>query len=80
MVLRSAKMGILGEPLQKLVVDVDDATLGTIEHTALYYMTNSMMPANSTQTRKIGIFIATSLAYNMIVARAQSSESSGTGR
>jgi len=80
MVLIASKMGILGKNLQKIVVDVDNATLSTIEHTGLCAACSCMLPANSTLIRKIGIFFATSLAYNTIVARSMSSESSGNGR
>ena len=80
MVLKAAKMGVLGQNLQKPLTEIDDNTLGAIEHTALYYMVHTMMPANSTNTRKIGIFLATSLAYNAVISRSMSSESSGMGR
>jgi len=78
--LIAAKKGMLGQNLQKPLVEVDNATLSTLEHTALFYMVHTMMPANSTTTRKIGIFLATSIAYNAINERAMSSESSGLGR
>ena len=80
MVLIASKMGILGPQLQKIVVDVDNATLSTLEHTALYGGINSMMPATSSTYRKLGMFLAASIAYNLVVSKAQSSESSGTGR
>ena len=78
--LIASKMGILGDNLQKIVVDVDNATLSTIEHTGLMAAVHTMMPQNSTLMRKIGIFLATSIAYNLVVQRSMSSESSGTGR
>ena len=77
---RLAKIGALGQPLQKAVQDIDNATLGTIEHTGLYFLTESMMPANSSFMRKIGIFLGVSIAYNLLLGRVQSSESSGGGR
>jgi len=74
---RLAKIGALGQPLQKATQDIDNATLGTIEHTALYFLTEHLMPNNSTQMRKLGIFLGISIAYNMLLSRVQSSESSG---
>ena len=78
--LIAAKKGMLGENLQKPLVAVDNATLSTLEHTGLYFMVQTMMPANSTTLRRLGIFLATSIAYNAINERAMSSESSGMGR
>jgi len=78
--LIASKMGILGDNLQKIVVDVDNATLSTIEHKGLMAAVHTMIPQNSTLMRKIGIFLATSIAYNLVVQRSMSSESSGTGR
>lgn len=77
---RLAKIGALGDGLRKATQDIDDATLGTIEHTALYYSIETLMPANSTQLRKMGIFLSVSIAYNLILSRVQSAESSGMGR
>ena len=77
---RLAKIGALGQPLQKAVQDIDNATLSTIEHTGLYFLTETMMPANSSQMRKLGIFLGISVAYNMILSKVQSSEGSGLGR
>ena len=78
--LISSKKGMLGPQLQKLVVDVDNATLSTLEHTGLMAAVHTLMPANSTLMRKIGVFLVTSIAYNLVNERAMSSESSGTGR
>jgi len=75
-----SKMGILGPDLQKVVSDVDNATLSTLEHTGLFLGVSTMMPQNSTLMRKIGVFLVTSIAYNLVNQRAMSSESSGTGR
>ncbi len=80
MVLRASKRGVLGEGLQKITADVDDKVLSSLEHTALYHAVNVMMPSNSTHTRKVGIFLALSIAYNLLIDRAQSSESSGLNR
>lgn len=77
---RLAKIGALGPNLQKAVQEIDNATLSTIEHTGLYFLTESMMPANSSSMRKLGIFLGVSIAYNLLLSRVQSSESSGTGR
>ena len=80
MVLKASKMGILGQNLQKIVVDVDDNTLGAIEHTGLLLAVSTMLPANSTLIRRTGLFLATSIAYNLVISRAQSSESGGMNR
>ena len=80
MVLIASKMGVLGNILQKIVVDIDNATLSTIEHTGLLAGVSTMLPANTSLMRKIGLFLATSIAYNLIVQRAMSSESSGKNR
>ena len=80
MVLRMSKKGILGEPMQKAVNTIDDSVLGTVEHATLFYATNSLMPANSTLLRRTGIFLAISIAYNLILDKSLSSESSGMGR
>ena len=77
---RLAKIGALGGGLQKAVQDIDNATLGTIEHTALYFAIETMMPGNSSQMRKVGMFMAISISYNLLLGKVQSSESSGTGR
>jgi len=80
MPLRAAKRGILGEGLQKTVSSIDDKVLSSLEHTALFGAVGTMMPQNSTFMRKVGIFLATTVAYNLLIDKAQSSESSGTGR
>ena len=80
MVLKASKMGVLGPQLQKIVVDVDDNTLGAIEHTGLLVAVSTMLPANSTLIRRTGLFLITSIAYNLVISRAQSSESGGMGR
>jgi|TARA_B110000208_G_scaffold22018_1_gene27935 hypothetical protein len=80
MPLRAAKRGILGEGLQKPISNIDDKVLSTVEHTGLMFGVQTMMPSNSTLLRKTGIFLALSIAYNLLIDRAQSSESSGTGR
>ena len=80
MVLKASKMGVLGPQLQKIVVDVDDNTLGAIEHTGLLLAVSTMLPANSTLIRRTGLFLITSIAYNLVISRAQSSESGGMGR
>lgn len=77
---RLAKIGALGPSLQKATQDIDNATLGTIEHGALYYAIETMMPANSSQLRKTGMFLGLSIAYNLLLSKVQSSESSGMGR
>ena len=76
---RLAKVGALGDGMRKAVQDIDNATLSTIEHTFLYYAVETMMANNSTHLRKLGIFMGVSVAYNMILQRVQSSESSGGG-
>ena len=75
---RLAKIGALGDPMRKAFQDIDNATLSTIEHTGLYFAVETLMPANSTLLRKVGIFLGISVAYNMVLSRVQSSESSGT--
>lgn len=77
---RLAKIGALGDGLQKAVQDIDNATLGSIEHTFLYFAVENMMPNNSSSLRKLGIFMGISVAYNLLLSRVQSSESSGMGR
>ena len=77
---RLAKVGALGSSLQKSVQEIDNATLATIEHTGLYFLTDTLMPSNSSLYRKIGIFMGISIAYNLLLSRVQSSESSGVGR
>jgi len=77
---RLAKIGALGDGLQKAVQDIDNATLGSIEHTFLYFAVEHMMPNNSSSLRKLGIFMGVSVAYNLLLSRVQSSESSGMGR
>ena len=77
---RLAKVGALGPGLQKMTQDVDNATLGTLEHTGLYFLVEQLMPGNATHLRKLGIFVGISIAYNLLLSRVQSSESSGMGR
>lgn len=75
--VRLAKIGALGDAPRKAVQDIDNMTLATLEHTGLYFLTENLMPANSTRMRKLGIFLGISIAYNMLLSRVQSSESSG---
>ena len=79
---RLLKVGALGEigGLRKVLQDVDSFTLATIEHTALYVGLETMLPSNSTLTRKVGVFMALALAYNALVQKLQSAESSGKNR
>ena len=78
--MNASKMGILGDGLRKATQDIDNFTLSTLDHTALYYTVNHLMPVNSTELRKLGIFLGTSIAYNLLLSRVQSSENSGMGR
>jgi len=80
MVLRLAKIGALGDPLRQSIQDVDNATLQTIEGTALYYALEQMMPNNSSGARKLGMFMGLGIAYNLLLSKVMSSESSGMGR
>ena len=79
---RLIKVGGLGEVggLRKVLGDVDSFTLATLEHTALFGALETMLPGNATLMRKIGIFAAISIAYNAIVQKFQSAESSGQNR
>ena len=80
MVLRASKMGILGDSMAKAVNTIDDSVLATAEHSVLFYTTNALMPSNSTLIRRTGIFLAVSIAYNLILDKAMSSENSGMNR
>ena len=79
---RLIKVGALGEigGLRKVLQDVDSFTLATIEHTGLYVALETMLPSNSTLTRKVGVFLALAVAYNTLVQKLQSAESSGKNR
>ena len=78
--IRLAKIGSLGSGLQKMTQDIDNATISTVEHTALFHAINELMPSNSSHLRKLGMFMIVSISYNMLLSRVQSSESSGVGR
>ena len=78
--LIASKKGMLGDGLRKLTQNVDDRTLGTVEHTTLALAVNTMMPGNATVIRKAGIFLAVSVAYNLLLQKVQSSETAGLGR
>jgi len=78
--MRILKIGAGGDSLRKAVQDVDDAMLGTIEHGLLYYGIEKMMPNNATDLRKLGVFLGISVAYNLMLSRVQSSESSGMNK
>ena len=80
MVARLMKLGGLGVGLQKGTQEIDNATLQTIEGTALYFGIETMMPGNSSLMRKVGMFLGLSIAYNLLLSRVQTSESSGMGR
>lgn len=78
--MNASKMGIMGDGLRKATQDIDNFTLSTLDHTALYFTVETLMPSNSTYLRKLGIFLGASIGYNLLLSRVQSSESSGMGR
>jgi len=78
--LIAGKKGILGENIRKVVQNVDDRLLSSIEHAVLAFSLNEMLPANATHIRKALLFFATSTAYNLFLQKVQSSETAGLGR
>ena len=80
--VRIIKVGAIGElgGIRKSLQNVDSFTLSTIEHGALYWALETMMPNNSSLPRKLGMFVSIAVAYDLLVTRLQSAETSGTGR
>jgi len=78
--LIAGKKGILGDNIRRVVQNVDDRLLSSIEHAVLGFGINEMLPGNATHIRKALLFFAASTAYNLFLQKVQSSETAGLGR
>jgi len=74
------KIQALGQGSSKLVAGIDNNTLATIEHTGLAFGVSSLVGSEKTGMRRLGIFLAVSMAYNLLLSKVASSEVAGNNR
>ena len=80
MPLKLAKRNGLGNGMHEMMKDVNDNTLSTIEHVGLLAAIETFFPQNTSIMKKMGVFGAISLAYNLIIDRCQTDQNAGLNR